>query len=266
MEKLQKNIFRTAVSFESNCDMSENPKKLEAYRRHLNEKLFSVSSIGLSYRQINTLENNDIFRSGRKDKKGWRAFSYKERIFLLVVKELRNYGFKDKQLKNLRDAFFKKCYELNSDMAIAGALEENKVMLLINSKGEVSFQGPLYLEENYTSFININLNEIIEGIRQELGAKRLDYITSADILAAMIPSEKERKVIKAVRNGNYKSVSIEFSDGIGTEKIRKIKAATHRKVEKGESLNELAKKPNRKTTFFSNNNGDLAVKIEEELK
>jgi len=245
----------------------KNPEKLKQYRRLLNTKLYSVSSTSLSYRQINSLENNDILRSNRKSKNDWRKFSIKECVFLLTIKELRNYGLKDKQLKKLRDAFFKKCNELDSDLAIIEALEENKVVLLIDNKSEVSFYGLIHLEENYTSFININLNEIINNFRQEIGSKRMSYITTADILIEMVPSEKERKVIKAIRTGNHGSINIELSNNKKeTEKITKIKAITHRKLKEGESLTKTAKEPNRKITTFSNNNGDIGIQIEEEIK
>jgi DNA-binding transcriptional MerR regulator len=200
-------IFYNKPSSGSYYDVAKNPKKLRAYRLHLNKKLFSAASTGLTHRQLNALENNGIIRSGRKDKKKWRTFSYKERIFLLIITELRKYGLRDKQLRNLRNAFFKKANELDSDMVIAEVLEENKVVLLVNSKGEVSFHGPLHLDEDYTSFININLNEIIESLRQEIGAtKKLGYITDADILTHMIPSGKEREILKIIRDKDYKNI------------------------------------------------------------
>lgn len=218
--------------------------KIRSFRL-LNDKLFSASSTGLTHRQINSLEGNDILRSGRKDKKKWRAFTYKERIFLLIITELRKYGFKDKQLRNLRDAFFKKSNALYSDMVIMEALEENKVVLLVKSNGEVSFHGALHLDENYTSFININLNTIIESLRKEIGAKeKLGYVTDEDILVHVIPSEKERAIVDAIRTGNYESIKIKFKDGKmdlleKTEKIDpKKRIADVRKEHKFQSITE----------------------------
>ena len=186
--------------------------KIHSFRL-LNDKLFSVASTGLSHRKINALETNDIIRSGRKDNKKWRKFSYKERIFLLIITELRKYGLRDKQLKHLRDAFFKKANVLASDIVIAEVLEENKVVLLVDSDGSVSFHSLIHLDENYTSFININLNAIVESLRKELGAKKkLNYITSADILTNLIPSEKERKIMKIIRDKEYRTITITKKD------------------------------------------------------
>lgn len=200
---------------------NETPLKILSFRFHFAEKRYTASDTPLSYRQINSLGGNGILKSDRKNKKGWRKFSFRELVFLLVVEEIRNYGIQDSQLKYLRDAFFKKENKFESDLAMIASVSGIKIILTFDADGKVYFHDVITADmsedRNRKSFINVNLNAIIAGQWKKEGRGIVEYKNSADIfgheLGKHILEEKEIKIINSVRAGNYESIKIKFQNG-----------------------------------------------------
>jgi len=146
------------------------PEKLKEFRDILNKKKYRVADTDLTYRQINSLDGNNILQDNRKEKRGWRKFSYKELIFISIIKELRAYGFIDERLENLRDLFFKKSNLHDSDLAIISAYSGTKTTLVIIMEDGgftydlVGFE--IKPSENRRSYISVNINKVIEELKK----------------------------------------------------------------------------------------------------
>lgn len=154
------------------------PEKLKEFRNILNEKKYRVANTDLTYRQINSLDGNEILQDNRKEKKGWRKFSYKELIFISIIKELRSYGFIDEQFENLRDLFFKKSEEYFSDLALIAAYSGTKTTL-IASMADKGFTYELIgfeikQSESRKSYIIVNINRIIDELRKSTDEISID--------------------------------------------------------------------------------------------
>ena len=72
----------------------------------LNRKVFRVSHTKMTYRQVNALGNENLLDDKRRDVKEWRKFTFKELVYLLIVKELKGYGVKREKLRDLWSSFF----------------------------------------------------------------------------------------------------------------------------------------------------------------
>lgn len=223
MKKPKSSIFPFAKRAYAKKLLSKNETllKILSFRFHFAEKRYTASDTPLSYRQINSLGGNGILRSDRKNQKGWRKFSFRELVFLLVVEEIRKYGIQDSQLKYLRDAFFKKENKFESDLAMMASVSGIKIILTFDADGKVYFHDVITADmsedRNHKSFINVNLNAIIAGQWKKEGRGIAEYKNSADIfgheLGKHILKEKEIKIINSVRDGNYESIKIKFKDG-----------------------------------------------------
>ncbi len=200
----------------------------------LNEKKFRVSDTPLSYRQINTLDKNNIIKDKRKSNKQWRKFSFKELVFFLLVQEVRKYGLGNEELKHLRDSFFKEPTSLKNkkapldqnnksigEIAVSLAFSRQQIILTINNKYETDYYtlshfllfGNSISEHNTSSFIFINLNEIVNDLLKRLGKKGVDYKSmSSDFLENMV-SDKEKELIGILRDNDYKTIKIKKKNG-----------------------------------------------------
>lgn len=247
---------------------SKGPKIINAYRDFLNKKMFRVADTSLSYRQVNSLGDNGIIKESRKDKKDWRKFSFKELLFFSIIGELRRYGIRDAQLKQLHDAFFKPNNIVASDLSLIKIFGGIKIFLVVDGKANVFFYDILSFDlmggEKYKSFININLNELFMDLWEKIGKKRIEYNSYLSILtkAGDILSVKEKEVIRIIRDQEYRSITVrknaEENFIIRAEKVNKFNE---------KDLLEIIKKKNFADITILKRDGKIVnIKIEDTFK
>ena len=192
------------------------------YAEYINERRYRVADTTLSYRQINFLDNSKVLKEKRESKKEWRKFTFKELVYFSIVKELRNYGFKNNQLKRLYDIFFKKENRFISDFALMLVSTKENVILVIDEKHTNFYTAEAfldYLKANHLVFMNVNLNEIYMNLNERLGKERIEYKTYLDLQAENITkiyneydlNKKEAAIIKIIRNKDYKNIKVRKS-------------------------------------------------------
>lgn len=194
----------------------QGAKSISIFQKFLNEKRFRVADTSLSYRQINSLDNNEVLKDERKKKEGWRKFSLKELIFFSIIKELRIYGIRDKQLENLRDAFFRPKYKKQADFAVMMTFIKLHIILAIDSESKVNFYDTasmeLFLGKSFRSIIEINLNEIVMDLWEKIGGKRKEYKNNNEIMGEIIDdfdlNKKELEIMKIIRDKEYRNITI----------------------------------------------------------
>lgn len=191
-------------------------EKIQEISSVINKPLFTVMDSPFSYRQINYLGNTQILPK-KKEKAGkWRKFSLKEIAFLLIVKELRSYGFKDSLLLALKNAFFggKKGFE--GDMAIIAVLGGLGVNLTIDREENAHFYDmPTFSflrGKEQASLMVISLNVVVTKIWGELGKQKVEYKDESallsEVLADYFLTEKEKEIIGIIRNKDYSEISV----------------------------------------------------------
>ena len=243
----------------------------------LRKKKFSIKDTGLTYRIINNWSEKGLISHLREKEGKWHRLNALELIEIHIYKELKEIGFSIEKIKKVKEDFYK-------------IYLEHKVII----KNEIHFIGVSYLEENITNVLqgeNLFLaifkdggaifledNHLIEFlVRKTEMEKNLEVVFKKSIvilnmktilksvgLDSELSDKKSSSVFRMLfeKNKEHKEISISKISG----EINRIKTTTHRKLEKGENPNRLIKKPNQKTTFFTNNNGDMGVQIEEEIK
>ena len=145
--------------------------------RIYNQKKYSIANTPLSYRQANTLDKDKLLNDERESGKGWRKFSLKELVFIEIVSELKKFGIKHEQLRQLWASFFKEPENImepslepdkgDAEIAISGVLGGVEVALCLDSKGDVFY----FDQKNLTRFIQseeplirVSLNVVVKKI------------------------------------------------------------------------------------------------------
>lgn len=237
---------------------------IDKYRKFLNKKTFRVADTDLSYRQINSLDGNKIIKDTRKNKKNWRKFSFKELIFFLIIKELRQYGIKDEQLKSLRNVFFGSDNSLHTDFSLIKIFGGIKIFLVFDGEANVTFHDIVFFDlmggDNYKSFININLNEIVMGLWVKIGKKRIKYKNNFDLTDVYSP--KEQEIIKIIRNKEYRNITVKKSVGKGFI----IKAERSAEFKEKDLMEAIKKKDFMEIKVVKRNGNIVNIKVEDTYK
>lgn len=194
----------------------------------INLKRYTVSDTPLSYRQANDLDSNNLLDNERKNKLGWRKFSYKELVYVEIVVELKEFGIKSEHLKPLWEAFFKEpkrevsienlTTKSNGEIAIGCVFAGVEMTLFVDTKGFVLITDPQHLIQILTgkSQIRISLSEIINRINAQVGLPTVPINTTLQSIITNNFSRttpKESELLEIIRDKSYVSVSIKKKDG-----------------------------------------------------
>ncbi len=210
----------------------------------INKKLFTVADTPLTYRQVNSLDTDNLLTKDRAKKQGWRKFSFKELIYLLIVNELKKFGLKHEQLKQLWEAFFKELtkrenrqvaeIEINKgigEIAIGCVFGQVEIILSIDTEGQIVFYDPIHyalFNPNSKSQIQIRLNDFVNNLLVKSKKQPIPVIWS--IRQAILDgyrfdlTTKEEELLKIIRNVDYSAIRIKKKDGeitlVYAEKVR----------------------------------------------
>lgn len=228
---------------------------LEKLELKLNQKKFRVRDTSLTYRQINHLDETSVLpKDSRNQGKGWRKFSYKQLIFFEVVRELRKYGIKDGQLCLFRNAFFKSRgqHAHLSNLALGIALVNIQINLVFDGENKPVFYDDtaFHMETGIrrTSYIMININEIINAVAINLGEKESEYRSFSSVminaLGENLLNAKEKRLMKVIRNQDYQNIKIKKASGesyiIKAEKVVDMSEAEILRLIKEGSHHDIA--------------------------
>lgn len=245
----------------------------------LEKKDFSIKDTGISYRIINNWSEKGLLSHLRVAEGKWHRLTFMELVEVHIYKELSKIGFSIEKLKNVKNTFYVN-YESKSfidenpnaflklniiNYNIALALNGENRHLVINSNADsVDFLGGLYIAEIFAgrsplanetygdgnSLTVINIHRILKklGLKIEISNEKI-----STLLDELLEEDKDNGLIHIIR-------------GKGFGEIKKVRKVSNRKIDRSESLNKIARKPNQKITLYSNNHGDLTANIEEDLK
>lgn len=182
----------------------------------ITKPIFTVSDSPLSYRQVNYLGKTEVLPEKRESKKEWRKFSLKEVIFLSIVKELRQYGFRESYLLELRKIFFEVAKGFEAEVAILAVLGGFGVYITIDGKGEIYFYDmPAFShlrDKKQTSYFFLNLNEVILPIWEKVGKRRIEYKDEdallSEIMEDLVLSKQEQKLLRLIRHREYVEITV----------------------------------------------------------
>ncbi len=262
-------------------------KYLEANEKYkiqefVNRKIFTVSDTPLTYRQINTLDADKLLSNDRQDKKTWRKFSYKELVYVLIVSELKNFGFKHEQLKQLWQSFFSEPKANIGEIAINRSIGETaigcvfgevEIILCVDNEGRVVFYDPTLYSLFYQTSkpqIQIVLNNIVNNLNLKTGKKEIPvkWSLQEDVLRGMKHdlSIKEEELLRIIRNVEYNAIKVKKKDG----EISLVYAEKNRAEKNGTTTQDLIEMLNTKDfqdiSIVKRDGKIVNYKVEETIK
>ena len=252
----------------------------------INRKVFRASDTPLTYRQINTLDKDDLLGEPREAERTWREFSAKEMTYLLIVEELKRFGFEHNKLYGLWRSFFGKTAvdPLRGDArpnhylgetAVGCALGGIEIIVTINHDGGVNFYDPSsfaahdhFLNSMPSAYLKLSLNEYVNRTFERMKLKPIavhwsvseEYIKSR--VLALTP--KELRILDIIRNEDYQSIRLTKRDG-------EVKVVHAEKQENGvvsrELITNLLKKGAYQDITITQRDGNIVnVKQDETFK
>lgn len=196
--------------------------------KKINMDAFRVSHTGMTYRQINHLDQAGLLGSGRDDKEnGWRIFKFRDIVYLQILIELKKFGLRNEQLKGLHEAFYK-LHHMHMDEVILACLGGIEMTLTLKADGTgIIFNPPflsLYDDKGYlgttrdVAEIRLVVNYAVnDALKAKIG-KSIDIKYSAaksanaDLLKTK-PSELELKILEVIRDESYDQVKLKKKNG-----------------------------------------------------
>ncbi|MBD3362694.1 hypothetical protein GF362_03175 [Candidatus Dojkabacteria bacterium] len=190
------------------------------------ERVYTVKDSVLTYRQINSLDNDEMLVDSRDKSKGWRKFSIKDLTYLQCIHEARKYNLTNEQLQNLKHIFYDKDFYKNLekqhsvtnpplDILFLSVIGTVKIYLVITSEGYVYFSDInsfAYLMTKHDSFVYFNFNEIvIEAIKKSgIGIEVSYYKELSEYIEEMNEklTQQEKEIINIIRDSAYKQIKI----------------------------------------------------------
>jgi len=194
--------------------LTQSDKVHDAVQEFINVKRYRVADTPLTYRQVNSLGSNELLHDERESTSDWRKFSFKELVYLTVIKELRKFGIIDEQLNNLKTAFFSEKEKFGSDLALMAVLGKTKIILVFDEDSKIAFYTiPEFnlFEKQSAAFININFNEVVIKVLVKIGKERIDYKDELGLIYDLSKNnlnKKEEQILKLIRDKNYKTIIV----------------------------------------------------------
>jgi len=243
----------------------------------INKKQFTVSDTPLTYRQINSLDEDNLLDNSRNNKRGWRKFSFKELVYILIVAEVKKFGVKHCQLHELWKAFFGNPQDRNkrgyADLAIGCVFGHTQIILTIDSVGNIIFYDPnsfiLFSSWEQKPLLTLELNSFVNRLLKVMG--RGDFIPKFTVFSESfkrnekVLKPKEEELLKIIRNEQYCAIRIKKKNGeiklIYAEKSANNKGLTSK------NLIELINKKDYQDISIVKRDGKIVnLKVEEAFK
>ncbi len=235
------------------------------------EKKYKISDTRLTYRQLNDLDSNKLLPDNRENKAGWRKFSYKELVYLELVSELKEFGLKREQFKQLWESFFKeksKDLDLNNkyhaEIAIGCVLGGIEITLTLDSKGNIFYSDPIFstISKYSKPHIRITLNEIINQLNPKIGMEKAPITFSSNSIVNML-NDKEKELLKIIRDKDYTFVKVRKKDG----ELSVVHAEKYNSENEGLDIETLLKSRDYIDVTVKKRDGKIVnYKLEETIK
>ncbi|MDA0193560.1 MAG: MerR family transcriptional regulator [Bacteroidetes bacterium] len=216
MEK--RSVIRKPDSFHARYESYLTDQANLETRTIFNDRIFREKLSDLSYRILNHWEKNQLIDSERgEDGKGWRTYSLADMIWIQTIGELRKFGLpldvigtvkmqlqgtpKDKPSRFPLIEFYTAQFLIEKEPCYLLVFDD--FVPDIGTGLEIDMakaNAPL------ANYVSISLDDIIYKVTQE---KDLSGIKESKVFL----TEKEMKVLDAVRDGKYGSIKIKKVNG-----------------------------------------------------
>lgn len=175
-----------------------------------NSKQYQISNKEFSYRIINHWEKNNLITSSRREGSGWRKYSIMDKIWLYIIREMRNFEISLKMIQKVKSSLTQKKKDAIFfpllEYYIAQAMLNRPVFLMIFTNGQAhpvterEFQMNRELSSSH-NHLQINLNQIVQKIFPWMDLK-VNYKGNSDL------NFEEKRAILLLKMGNFKELEL----------------------------------------------------------
>lgn len=177
--------FRISDDITASLAATGNTKRLKSI---FYTSVFRTSNLGASYRFINNLEAVGLLPDRRRgENSGWRKLNWVEHVYVLIVAELRKYGFKTEAIRPFSDAFLDKSNNV-ALISMLSVMRGVEVTLIFKHDGTCAildpvhtgfyeaevFQGPEIVPKRGAGEIQLKLSYFVNKIWFNVGLKPVD--------------------------------------------------------------------------------------------
>jgi len=240
--------LRRAETYKKALEDYTHGKNNYDFRLWFNNKEHRISEDYLSYKLVNDWVKAGVIEDDRDNKKGWRLYSIMDIIWIFSALQLRFFGLPLNKIANIRkERFFSigqcKYGELEYYTQLA-FFKKNPVSILyfandlaeICTGEEFSFNE---IEPGISSHIRININMLLQDMFNTMTIKPKFQNFS----------EKEKKVIEAIRDPKILKVEVTKKDG------KPLLIGKTEQLEEDINIKKLARKSNFNKVVVSTNYG-----------
>lgn len=208
-------VFRNDA-FDSGFEQYYKDLRNNKISKVLNDSERKIKLNSVTYRQVNSWEEQDLLTIKRKDR-GWRKFSIMEAVWLKIVSELREFGLPIEKIKVTKESLS----FLNKKCGVEMPFLEFFTAFAIGSKMPVLilvFRDGIAIPVNFTQYkvtkevigvenhIQINLNEMLQSFFPNVDLK-------PNYQMQMPVSLEEMELLAFMRVRDFEKVEIFYSNG-----------------------------------------------------
>ncbi|HPD65758.1 MAG TPA: hypothetical protein P5050_09785 [Bacteroidia bacterium] len=175
-----------------------------------NSRQYQISNKEFSYRIINHWEKNDLLTTSRRDGSGWRKYSVMDRIWVYIIREMRNFEISLNIIQKVKQSLTQKKKDSYTfpilEYYIAQAMLNKPVFLMIFSGGQAHPVTDREIQMNRefnasNNHLQINLNQILQKVFPEKNLK-VKYKDPTEL------NLEEKRAVLLIRMGNFKELEI----------------------------------------------------------
>ncbi len=193
--------------------------KQEGIIKLLTKKGDTLVNKSISSRMLNHWEELNLIDNNRENGKGWRKFSILDSVWMEIILELRNFGFPNDKILNVKNHFLNtegkhKIKSVNQNpflqFYVANAIAQRKqIYISVFSDGQIEFITASELSKNIKfdtikNFISINLNELLERIYEQ----KFNVNSRIKLL-----TEREAELLMMIRTQKFDYIKIGTKGG-----------------------------------------------------
>ena len=238
----------------------------------------------ITYRKVNDWSSKELFEENRTRDIEWRKYSIPKAVQLLLINDLKKYGFSNTQIKEIcKQVFYDKC-----DIQVENNKYNYRSFDFFAStfyKTGVNFS--LLIDNNCNSYVLTNKDlafNIVDGIDMTkpylilpfskylsvfasyvFGRENEGVITEKLSAKEILPTPNEQKIIERVRDNEIQNITINRKSRNKSLIMKSTKIQDNVNLT-DEELGELSRKPYTKTKMSNIKGDNYNLEIEETEK
>lgn len=249
------------------------------------QELYGSEKLEITYRKVNDWGSKGLFEDNRVSSIQWRKYSVKTGIKLLIINDLKRFGYSNEQIKHIlaqicedscsvlvRNKKFN--YKYFDFYASTFYKTGTNFLIMIDNDCNAFYLTEKDLALNITDSLNISKPHLILPFSKYLQvfAKHIfnreneGAITKSVLLSEELPNKNEKYLIEQFRNNENDEIHIKNKKSDNSKIVKTKKIINNIKLSDKELVNLCKQDKYKKITSSVKDNGNYDITIEETEK